>query len=70
MDVAERHVAAWGEHDDLQPLRGESFSAEHLELHFQQLAQSQVIMPRNWAGRDFHLSSSAMQRALSKRISA
>ena len=53
MDVAERPAAAFDDRDELQPLRGESFSAEHLEVHFQRLAQSQVLMPRGWAGRDF-----------------
>ncbi len=53
MDVAEYPVAANEDPDELIPLRGESFSAEHLELHFQQLSHRQVLMPRNWAGKDF-----------------
>ena len=53
MDVAEPAVAAFDDRDEMQPLRGESFSAEHLEVHFQQLAKSQVLMPHSWTGRDF-----------------
>lgn len=53
MDVAERPGVAGEEHSELHPLRGESFSAEHLELHFQQLAQSQTTLPRGTAASDF-----------------
>ena len=53
MDVAERAAALSVDLDELHPLRGESFSAEHLELHFQQLAESQKLMPFGTAGRQF-----------------
>lgn len=67
MDVAERPVAASDDRDELIPLRGESFSAEHLELHFQRLAHRQVLMPRGWAGKDF---SSRFERHAAGIISA
>ncbi len=53
MDVAERAVASFDDRDELHPLRGGIVQRRTLELHFRQLAHSQEIMPRGWAGRDF-----------------
>lgn len=53
MDGVQRPVATVEDRSELHPLRGESFSAEHLELHFQQISQNQVLLPRGSAGTDF-----------------
>ncbi len=53
MDVAERVAAAIADVDELHPLRGEAFSAEHLEQHIQQLASRQKVISGGVPGRDF-----------------